>query len=334
MPAKPLDRNALCALCLLALAAIFVGWLRLNFASQYAPATLEKLMAGEAATPFQYRWLIPFVFARIVALTDVDLATLVRSYETLCFAASVLAIAAYGRATGLTPRQAFAAALCYLALIPFFFLIQPLSRLYYPYDSAAVLFCALALLALSKQRRLLFLGIFALGLQNRESIVLLFVLALYLWRGEARSRAFIGFCAAGVALIIASKLVALTLFADNPGAGVLSFDHDIMHRGLPTSLESSRVYSNLMLFAGLDSATLTLSVFGYLWLPIVFFWREIDNDFVRKSLLLIPASFATMFFVGNLNEPRIFCELAPVVLVAVAHITRRQLGPNRLRGPA
>lgn len=320
-----LDRQTIFAACALVLAALFVGWLRLNVASQYPPATLDKLIEGTAATPFQYRWLVPFLFRGIVRLTAIDLGELVRWYEALCFAATVLAIAAYGRASGLNPAQSFVAGLAYLLVIPFCFVIQPLSRLYYPYDSASVLFYALGLMAIARNRKLLFLGILGLGLLNRESIVLLFALAAYVWRREWRTRAFGAFVIAGAGLVVATKAAALLMFGDNPGAGALSLDHDIMHTGWPKTLESSRAYTNTMLFSQLDSAIPTLSVFAFLWLPLAVFWRDISQPAVRSSLLLIPGLLLIMFFVGNLNEPRIFCELAPVVLVALAHLGRLRL---------
>lgn len=318
---KHQNSQTILAICTIVITALFVGWLRLNYASQYGPATLEKLMSGTAATPFQYRWLTPFLLRTVTSVVKIDIANLVRWYETICFATSVLAITAYGRATGLSAKQAFMAGIAYFAIIPFFFIFQPLGRLYYPYDSASVPLCALALLALAQNRKWLFLAIFGIGLLNRESIVLVFALALYLFRKDFRSRDHITFLTIGITFILSAKFLAIFLFGDNPGAGVLSLDHDIMHKGLPKTLESSRIYTNAMLFTELDSAVLAASVFGYLWLPVLIYRKRIDNAVVRNSVLLIPLSILTMFFVGNLNEPRIFCELAPVVLIAFAHIT-------------
>lgn len=305
------------------LTALFAGWLRLNYAVQYEPATLEKLMDGTAATPFQFRMLAPAILGMIYHAFPMDLGLLVRWFETLCFVLTVGFIYLFGKATGLSNKQAMLAGIGYLFVIPFLFVFQPLSRLYYPYDSSSVVFWALGLWLLASNRKWAFLLVFAFGLLNRESIVLLLALALLHYWKKLSWREYLLFGTIGAGLFVTSKLWLAATYGGNPGAGFISLDHDIMHKGLPKSLESSRVYTNAMLFTSLEGITLLASTLGFLWIPALFKRGCLGDPFLKLSTLLIPLSLCIMFFVGNINEPRIFCELAPIVLVAALHIAAR-----------
>jgi hypothetical protein len=308
------------------LGAVFAGWLRVTYAVEYKYATLQDLMNGAAATPFQFRVLTPAILGWIYHSSSIGLSHLVRWYETICFLLTAGGIFLFGRATGLPSAQAAVTGFCYLFMIPFLFVFQPLSRLYYPYDSSSVIFWAVALWALARGRRWVFLAVFALGMLNRESIILVFLLAVFFnWQsGTLKERAV--FVVAGMLIFVGAKLFLYQLYGGNPGAGFVSLDQDPMHKGLPSVLESSRYYTNFFLLNSLQSFSQVASAFGFLWIPAVLCRDRIQDPFLRTSVYLIPVSFVIMFFVGNINEPRIFCELAPIVLVAIAHIYRPPLG--------
>jgi hypothetical protein len=304
------------------LAAVLAGQLRVEFGAEYEHATLKQLMDGAAVTPFQFRMLAPAVLGLIYHSFSVELLHLVRWYETACFLLTVWGIFLFGRATGLSPAQAAMTGLSYLFMIPFLFIFQTLSRLYFPYDSASVIFWAVSLWALATGRKWTFLWVFAAGTLNRESIVLVFVLGvLFNWRKSTLKERSV-FIATGVLIFVAVRLFLYQQYGSNAGAGFISFDHDIMHKGLPTSLESSRYYTNFMLLKSLESLAQVASAFGFLWILAFVCRNRIPHPFLKMSVYLIPVSFLIMFFVGNIDESRIFCELAPIVLVSMAHICR------------
>jgi hypothetical protein len=301
------------------LASLMAGMLRLSYSEQYSVATLPMLMDGQAYTPFQYRMLMPLLLKWVERSFAVNFDALVRYYETLMIGLGMIAIAAYGVATGLTNRIALVTGCAYFFIIPFLFIYQPLGRIYYPSDTASVVFMAFALWAMVRKQTTAFLVIFGFGLLNRESIALLLPLALWHYRSGWRASGFWWLGGIGVALVLASKIFLVALYAGNQGAGLISLDTDSMHKGLPTSWESSRAYANLSVLATLDGAVTTASVLGFIWIPLAICYRQIHHAFVSASLVLCLASFVLMFFVGNLYEPRIFCDLAPIVLVAVTH---------------
>lgn len=302
-------------LCIL---AAFTAWLRLKFAVQYEPATLGKMMTGTAYTPFQFRALMPFLLKTFYSFAPIGVRPLVMWYESILFAGIVLGTYHFGRAVGLSYRKAALAGACYALVVPFLFLVQPLSRFYYPYDSASALFWTLALIAVATRRHWVFLLIFAIGLLNRESLVLVFLLALaYNWKRMA-IRDYVLFAGAGIVLFLAAKAFLFNLYGNNPGAGFASLDQDIMQKGLPRSFETSRLYANLMLFRSAESVLLIASTLGFLWIPVLLFRNRIESELLRKSTYLIPISFLIMMVVANIDEGRVFCELAPIVLVACA----------------
>lgn len=304
-------------LCIL---AVCVGWLRLMFAGQYGPATLGQMMAGTAYTPFQFRALMPFLLKMFYSIAPIGVRPLVMGYEAILFAGIALGTYYFGLAVGVTYRKAAVAGLCYALVVPFLFSIQPLSRVFYPYDSASALFWSLALIALAKHRHWWFLGILAVGLLNRESLILVFVLALaYNWK-RLSPRDYTFFAVAGVGLFLSTKGFLFHLYGDNPGAGFASLDQDILQKGLPRSFETSRLYANLLLFRSVESVLLITSTLGFLWIPVLLFRNRIQNELLRKSTYLIPASFLIMMVVANIDEGRVFCELAPIVLVACASL--------------
>jgi hypothetical protein len=58
------------------------------------------------------------------------------------------------------------------------------------------------------------------------------------------------------------------------------------------------------------------SSMGFLWIPVLFYYRRIKNEFLQRSLWVVFPLFAGMMFVGNIYELRIFGELLPIFLAA------------------
>jgi hypothetical protein len=301
------------------LAAFMAGFVRLKFAYEYPAASLDKLMAGMAATPFQYRILSVQIIKYALQFSHLPVPLVLAIYETLITACAIFAISAYAKATGLSERTGSMTALAYLFIIPFFFVFQILGRAYYPYDSLAVFFSALALWAIAKRQVAVFLVVFLLGMLNHEAIVLLLPLALWQERSHLRDARFWWLAGVGVLIVIAVKVTLAAVYSGNPGAGILSLDQNVTIQGLPRSWESSKLYANLSLFGGVEGLLIVPSVFGYLWLPLLFCFKRIRHDLVRNSLLVCVVSVVVVLVAGNLNDPAAFCSLAPVILVAVVH---------------
>jgi len=59
-------------------------------------------------------------------------------------------------------------------------------------------------------------------------------------------------------------------------------------------------------------ALLWLTIFGMIWVLILFGWRDIPPE-LKRFLLVVPIIFYGMFFVGYYSEVRIFNEIIPLL---------------------
>jgi hypothetical protein len=64
--------------------ALYMGILRVFFIQAYGPATMDAISQGVAATPFQYRVLMPCIIEHISTwITLADPSLLIKQYESL-----------------------------------------------------------------------------------------------------------------------------------------------------------------------------------------------------------------------------------------------------------
>ncbi len=320
---SPLPRHTTLAIFALLVLGLFAGMIRTYFAAEYQYATLTMMMDGTAVIPLQFRVLGAWIIKGIWETTGMDLSQLVRYYESVVFILSTLAIYLYGKATGLSKPAALLTGCALLFLYPYYFVYQPLGHFYYPGDTLSILFTALGLWLLAEKRFNWFAILLTIAFFNRESIVLLIPLFLFTSYKQIPNNKLVLYLVLYSAVFLIDKSILAELFGNNPGAGTVSLDHDIFHHGWPRSLETSRVYSNTLLFFSLDGALFFLSYAGFLWLPVLVGYSQISSVFVKRSLWLIPLSLLLMFPVANFNEPRIYADLAPIILIATAHALKQ-----------
>jgi hypothetical protein len=58
------------------------------------------------------------------------------------------------------------------------------------------------------------------------------------------------------------------------------------------------------------------SIFGFTWIPVLFYHHRIRHDFVKRSLIVTIPFFIGMMFVSNIYELRVFGELIPLFTTA------------------
>lgn len=303
--------------------SLYMGFLRGDLYLQNPMiAALEATSRGDSATPFQYRILMPWLIDHLA--TWLALPTprpLVRIYESLMAFLTTVALYAYLFRICKNGWIALVFALGFFYLYPFLYLNVPWTRAYYPSDIASILLFTLGLFLLYDKQYWQYYVVLAIGMFNRETIAFLLLAFAFSQYGKIDRRVFVLHMFGQIALVAAIKLWLAYIFRDNPGAGLYSLDNNLSERGLPATIQSSRMYINAMLFMSWNSFVNMTSFMGFLWLPLIFLWNRIENDFVRKTAFIIPCFFAGMFLVGNLYEFRIFGELVPIFLGALCHIT-------------
>lgn len=306
--------------------ALYMGILRVFFMREYDQATLASISQGVAATPFQYRVLMPWLIGHVATwLTLPSPTLLIQNYESLMAFLIPLALYAYLFRISKNGWLALAFAMGFFYLYPFLYLYLPLTRFYYASDSAAILLFTLGLFFLHGRQYWQFYVILSIGLFNRETIVFLLLVFAISQYNQMERRPFALHIFAQVVIVVAIKLWLTYLFRNNSGAGMYSLDSNLSQQGLPYTLQSSRLYINAMLFQHWDSFVYMTSFMGFLWLPLFFSWNKINNGFVRNTLWVIPGFIASIFVVGNLHEFRIYGELVPIFLGAVCCIAARTM---------
>jgi len=283
--------------------AVYFSALRFMFNRDFPLATLQGLIDGTAYRPFQYRILIPWLVGRIHDLTGISSEALYQSVEALATIGVVLALRYFlaehfrGRAL-----DTFSAAI--LLILPWNYLLPQEIALIIPSDLPAVMFFTLLLALMSRQKWRWYYPLFALATFNRETTCFLTVVYLLVnWKRVPAKRLLLHIAAQFV-IWVAIKFWLAHVYADNPGS---------MFEIYGVAGDRTHLDSNLEFLFSPMRVLVLLASFGFLWAPVLFWRKKIDDEFVRRALLVLAPFFLVMALIGNLNETRIFGEFAPLV---------------------
>ncbi len=321
-------------------AAAVVSWyfteLRFSHFRLLITARLDDLIRGTAFLPWQYRDLIPEVIRLLDSLNvhppvfdTVGLRSFVSS-NRLVFSPA-LNLAAWSELTftfllvvsfrsylsgffrDLKTRSLLAFSVFYPLV--FTFLLPDRLNIYYPYDLASVTFFTLGLLLIYKRRWLLFYPLFALATWNKETSCFLTMIYFLTAIGKEEWKTIFARCLAQF-LIWVGVLCCLRLtYLENPGWPLMAqFTPNI-------ELLTGRSY-------GLGPFPLLLSALGYIWIPVVIFYRRIENPFVRRALWVTVPFLGAVLYGCNIHEVRDYGELIPVYLPALLLIIKNLLNSN------
>lgn len=264
--------------------------------TEWRQARLEQLVAFQADRPFQERVLIPALLHIMNATTHLPILPIFQVLTVIITLAILIAFHVLLRQ--LIPRQL--AALGALGIVyPMLWNYCVYGPFRSPYDLPAVLLFICGLIAILKERWLLFYGVFIPGVFNRETIALLGAAYLLLAVGRSPPSTILLHVAAQAVIWLSIKYVLGLIFAGNPG------DPFQMH--LATNIDNIvhlRVLTPLAL------------MYGGAWLAIPLSWRT-QSWVVKRLVWLAPPYYALVALIGNLHELRIYNELVPVVALAL-----------------
>ena len=292
----------------------------------WEPATFEKMVEGTALTPFQYRVVVPWtvdLLRSVPVLADLPLDAFRFGSEFLFTFLLFITFRAY---IGCFVRDRVKSTLSVLLLawaLPFHYILPTTEQLglYYVYDIPSVFFFTLGLLLLYKRRWLLFYPVFLLATFNRETTC--FLTLIYLLTSFRRARSQESGARSQesgvwpqridessncrIIVPIAHCLAQFAIWC------LVKYSLSALYGGSPHWVHWTR---NFYLLRVPSTYPIMLSVFGYTWLLVVLGFRRIQDDFVRRSLYVVPIFFAGMFIVAQIYELRLYGELIPVVLAA------------------
>jgi hypothetical protein len=180
-------------------------------------------------------------------------------------------------------------------LPPFFFI-----GTHYVYDFPALLFFTLGLLLMVRRRWAVYYLVFMIGCINKETMVLLLIPLLLIYRTAFPRRQMLVHAALHVILFGAVKGSLMLIFAGNPG-GVLEFH----------------------LFGNIHKLLMPYSLLTMMSAAIValMIWFDFPakHPVLRKAAwLLVPFLLLTLCFAW-IDEGRDFYELFPIFILLMAH---------------
>jgi hypothetical protein len=290
-------------------ASLFFCQLRMRYADFFAsPEMFEEITNHVGHKPWQYRILIPGManFFHGLGLPFVNtLWGWGRVMELMFLCLSVVAFRGY---LNLFVKNRSVASLMSFSLffiLPFqYFFPRPYYANYW-YDTPSIFFFTLGLTLLYQRKWAFYYVLFAVATLNRETTCFLTVIYLFTAIGRERIVTIGAHCAAQFIIWMAIKTVLAQVFVGNSGAdGFEWYDGT----GLTHYADNLRFFMSPMNYPAF------FSNFGFLWIPVLLYYKRIPNEFVRRSLWVIIPFFAGMFLVANIYELRLFVELVPLVL--------------------
>ncbi|MBN2301803.1 MAG: hypothetical protein JXN60_04735 [Lentisphaerae bacterium] len=281
---------------------------------------LQQICEGSAPTPFQYRILVPLLMnASDYAVQSVTgykpdiktLALLFTMVATLLYIAGgrMMLFAVFGRT-----RQIDAYSFLLCLMLPFA-CVLPFQRYYYISDIPAIALFCWGIFLIYREKYPAFYLVYAIATLNRETSCFLTIIFLMArWMPGQRTRT-LKHCIAQGALWLAIKAALWVIYFGNitDYANIGGFCRLTVINNLRSLIQAGDTLPALV-WAQL------LTAFGGLWVPLILHFRNIDTQFVRRSLLVLPVYLFAMTFVGCLYEIRIFGELIPIILLGHCHL--------------
>jgi hypothetical protein len=293
----------LCFILLFFVLSYYFTILRFSLNIFYGKIIFEMVL-DIAKTPWQYRILIPHIvkffmesfllFNFSIPQTFSLILLFYRIIGTFSLFFLVVTFRIYINLFFKNIRLSNILSLTIFYVLPFNFL----NTYWYPYDIPSVLFFTIGLILLYKKDLLKYYLFFTIATLNKETTCFLTFIYLFTSIGKERPKKIFINCFLQFIIWSIIKISLYKFYSQNPGFGYFE----------------KQILNNLKSFLNFKDYFYLFSCFGYIWIPTILFIRFIDNDFVKKSLFVIPLFLFGMMFAGGIFELRIYGELIPVVL--------------------
>jgi len=277
--------------------AMLIYMTKMQFEGPWLP--IVAIMEHPAGLPvFGHRLL----FVWVAKLFSIAGLSHLRSYYASQIVATLLALYAIGRWSAAHAGEAFSLCGQMLAVV----LVSTCFAYYNFYDIAIVFFFTCGLLALYRRAYKWFVLLVAVGTLNHESILLLIPVAAFLMYDSEPRRKW--------AFVVAASLVAHFLV------------RGVMQAAIPFDRQVDwRIWSN-MVKPWLNTHEMVytpLALAG--WYALALMSLRYCDARLRRLTLLFPLLFGVTFLVGQMQEPRQFSALIPVLVAVFVTATKRKL---------
>lgn len=317
---------------------LLVAILSVHFALSYMTHShpyldITKYAQGQERNPFQYRaltsWLLYILAKPIDALSLQDYFSppFDNAYRIADTIISTISIAlsvyfTYRIILHFTQVKYFAQLASLLVIYMAYFnyiLAYGVYNFSYPYDLPQLAFFSAALFFLYRQAFLYFYIVFVISTINRETSIflLVFLMLSYIVNPGPLRKPAINWLIAGLASFALIKYLLLLAYGHNA--------HEIPQRAAYGGLWVWQLGLNLKILLMPQYWADILSNFGFIWLIVLFWFRYLNQDELKRCLWAIFPWIVGMMFVGRILEIRIFGELIPFITVVIAVIVRNRM---------
>ncbi|MEW5875767.1 MAG: hypothetical protein AB1752_11390 [Candidatus Zixiibacteriota bacterium] len=287
--------------------AWYFARLRYALNAEFPLATLQALADGTAYKPFQFRALVPWIAGWVSSMGLCDLKTAYMAIEGVSVVWLFYALRYLLRdyASGWAREG-----LPFLGLyaLPWNYILPRDIPIIVPSDIVAVALFTLGLALLRERRWVWFYPVFLIGTLNRETMIfLLIIFVLVEWQRMAKRQLAVH---AGIMIILwgGVKVLMNALYGGNPGETI-----EIYHVGS----QVTHLSTNLEMLVSPARLLVILSSFGFLWVPVLFFYRRIPDRFARRALWVVPLYVIMIILIGNMNEVRVWGEMLALVVLGL-----------------
>ena len=275
----------------------FASW-RFAKAYSYSPATPPLLVAGLAATPYQYRVLVPGLVHGLQNLFPDLFGEMMVLFFITDLTATFLLHLVFRRYLNLffTHSQSRLLSFSLFYALPFSFV----HVFWYPWDLPSILFFTLGLWLIHQRNWRWYYPLFVIATFNRETTFFLtLIYAITAWGQDKPGTIARHMTAQGI-LWGTIKIALFFLYVHNPGTGFAEL----------------QFAPNLNRLTHWPSIGIILTSWGGLWAPVVVGWRRLQSQFLRRATLMAPPFCLIMLVIGVVDERRILGEMAPVIVPA------------------
>jgi hypothetical protein len=211
-------------------------------------------------------------------------------------------------------------------IFPFQMILPRYETGWYPYDIPALLFFLTGLLFIRRNKMLLYYVFFILATINRETSCFLTIIMILVWWKNRPVKIIATHAGVQLCIWLSIKIMLNLIFRNNPGTifsetlqSNISFLSNIHYiQVLPGSIEVFFKYIFL------------IGNFAFIYFLILIYWKKLDNQFLRRSVIVIIPFTISMFCVACINEVRILGELIPVVLMPVLYLNVKLLKTSEI----
>ena len=207
---------------------------------------------------------------------------------------------------GIDSVRSGALALLLFYALPFHYLLARQTPLRFVWDMPAIAFFSFGLLALQRRCWAAYHVAFALGTLNRETTLFLAAMQLVTsWNGISR-RAIVLHLLAQLSIWLAIKVALYHAFSANPRMGAIP---NVLAQNFRALLTPAAAFA-------------VASTFGFLWIPVALFHKRVQDQFVRRALLVCVPYVLGGMYVGSIVELRVWGELIPLIALGAVEVIR------------